>query len=1285
MKKHLKLFFTSLSLVLIVGLIGLLFFIFQPNLYRNQIESTLNEEFAFKRGSLFYIEKVSGNLLNGFEIQNLSYSDSSKSLEIFTETLRLKYSIRDLLTGKFTLKEMKLINPYIYFKQQKKEEKRIEADSTQKTSPKISISSFIIENGSLEIEEGKYSYLVEDLNLNGSFLMIENNIEMKVKSGGLTYPSRKLELEGLSGTIAFTEEGWRYDSIQFTALNCDVIASGWMVTSPKLQMGFDLAADINSFDKIFEFLGQDAKMDGNVSIVGNAGGSLSDFGFNFSAYGETEGRTFDEFNFSGGYSGEELELVSFDGMISKAILSGNAKVTRKGKFSGSLSFRDFDISDLKFAEVESDINGEINFRGSGYTRETVEIEGDLNIYNSKIKNIHIEESSSTFSISDENINLKKLMVRLTESEFEAIGNLGFNGIINSDIKAPTISLNEFSNLFKLGGLSGDMSANLTLTGKLDDLNLAGDFDITDLSGKNITFQSTKGIFVLNNVSSDLEGSGFFHLEGGNIGKIKIASLDVSTDLTEGTLSISNFNAVNVDDYMKFTGWVNDDGQFKIDSLSGEFRGYKISSDEAILGSREGNIFNVGPVVLNLMGGSIDFSAEWDKYSGTMASSILLKTIDLKIISDIIDYQKGFSGRLSGAITLSNTMSNPFIKGLVLIDKATYGENSFDDMTADFVYENNILRIDEFNLSNNNESRINISGSLNMDYDKIKNNHSPFTGDEIINFNIALNNVNLSNFKNLNPFKEDIGGITTGIISVSNTFLEPEMEFNVNLKNGWWDRITFTELHGNGSYNNLKLVLNEINVSSENGEYSGYGQIPLNLAIWKIKGRKLEGPLTINATGKSRDLHFISPYFTDVDRITGEFDMEFALSGTFITPIRDAHAIIKNGSVITNLTQNSPSNIIAELVIEKNMGRIISMSGEMKGEKKGFIDKVFKKTGGLFSGLGGIFGKSEEIGNPRHFTIEGDMDFSSFFRPRLNLRAKGEQLYVLSILGEVEAIADMDVTITGQDTIEIAGELVPDIVTIRTEFVEELEEVIVEESIPYLVYNVHVDMPDNFYLKNSQADIEFSGDIWIIKRPEEEYNFSGNLSSLSGKFYYINDTFQIERANIGFDPYEFNPTFDILATTNIANEDIRVEMGGTLEKPTYSFESESNYSEGDIIALINFREIGTIKSTGLQSGANLMASSYLMKGFETLGTQLSGFDIFDIQNESGSLQDIQNSEILIGRRISRSFFVTYQRGFANFQSPGQFGLEYKINQKSSLAGDVDKDGLLNVNYKYRLQY
>ena len=153
--------------------------------------------------------------------------------------------------------------------------------------------------------------------------------------------------------------------------------------------------------------------------------------------------------------------------------------------------------------------------------------------------------------------------------------------------------------------------------------------------------------------------------------------------------------------------------------------------------------------------------------------------------------------------------------------------------------------------------------------------------------------------------------------------------------------------------------------------------------------------------------------------------------------------MKNGRIDSNLLQNSVTDIKGELIVIANKGRINSLTGMMKGgKKKGLLDKVIDK----FSGLGDIFAKDKNE-NPRHFTMSGDIDITSFFRPVFNLTFKGEQLYILSILGELESVTDVDLKITGQDTIFIKGELSPDFVTIRSEFVEELEEEIIVETIP----------------------------------------------------------------------------------------------------------------------------------------------------------------------------------------------------------------------------------------------
>ena len=1286
MKKHLKLFFTSFSLVLLVGLIGLLFFIFQPNLYKNQILTTLNEEFAFESGSQIFIESISGNLLKGFSINGLSFSDSAKSYEIYSENLGLSYSIKNLLMGDFELHELNLRKPYIYINLNKKISNKSKPDSSQKRDKIFELSSLNIEDGTVEIVEGNFRYLIKDLNINGSFLLDGNDMTIGVRSGEFQYPSRNLKLEGLSGKISHTENGWSFESLQFTALDCDVFATGWMETTDNLQMGFDVAADVNSFGKLFKFLGQNAQLEGNVSIVGNVGGSLSDLGFNFSAYGEAGGRKFNELNLSGGYTGELLELVNFDGNIAGTAFEGNGSVTREGNFDASIKVRDLDLYELAFSEFRTDINGAVRFRGKGYTKEKLNLEGEIEVTSSKIKDLQIESALGVFNIKNENLVVDSLTVKMKESSLVATGVFGFDGLVNAHVRAATKNLNEFASLFRVGEINGNTSANLTLSGRLRDLNVAGNFEINDLIGSRGNFESAKGIFVLNNISSRQQGNGYFHLVNGKIGKLKIESVDLSTSLENGRLTIQNFSAKNGKDYVKFVGWINEDGQFEVDSLTGEFRNYKISSNDVVRGSREGDVFSIKPVALNLIGGSIDFSMEWNKQSDSLASTFFLKRVDLKPISDLIDYDNSFGGKLNGALILSNTLTAPKLKAVLKINDAYHGTYTFDEISINLLYENDLLIVDKLHIVEKENSWIDLNGSMELIISNLRKRESVVTRDNKVELSIAFNNINLSTYKKFNPFKQDIGGFASGTIDISKTFSAPVSKFNLDISNGWYDKILVNRIQGGGSYSDTLFVFENIVATLEKGEYKGSGYLPINLALWKTEGRKLDREMLLNVKGESRDLQFFSVYFADIDDIQGDFDLELNLTGKFHNPIRDGWIKVKNGRVDSNLLQNSATDIEGELIVIENKGRINSLTGMMKGgKKKGLLDKVIDK----FSGFSNIFGKDDNV-NPRHFTLSGDIDITSFFRPILNMTFKGDQLYVLSILGEVESVSDVDLKITGQDTVFITGELSPDFVTIRSEFVEELEEEVIVETVPYLDYNIHVEMPDKFYLKNSQADIEFSGDLWIIKIPQEEYNYSGSISSIKGKFFYINDTFTIERADIEFDPYEFNPRFDILATTTIGSGDelvkILVEMGGTLEKPTFIFsDTKGSYSESDILALINFKQTGTLTASEITTGVQLMATSYLEKSFEDIGSELAGLDIFDLQTESGKLQDIQKAELLVGRQISRSFYITYQRGLQRLLASQKVGVEYKINQNSSLAGNVDTEGLLNVNYKLRLQY
>jgi len=790
MKKHFKLFITSFSLVLLVGLIGSLFFIFQPNLYKNQIVTTLNEEFVSESGSQIFIESISGNLLKGFSINGMSYSDSAKSYEIYAENLELSYSIKNLLMGDFELHELNLTKPYIYLNLNKKIITGSKPDTSKKRNRIFELSSLNIEDGTIEIVEGNFTYLINNLNINGSFLLDGKDMTIGVRSGEFKYPSRDLKLEGLSGKINHSENGWSFESIQFTALDCDVFATGWMETADNLQMGFDVAADINSYGKLFKFLGQNAQLEGKVAIVGNVGGSLSDLGFNFSAYGEAGGRKLNELNLSGGYTGDLLELVNIDGNIAGTSFEGRGNVTRGGDFDAALKVRNLNLQELAFSDFQTDINGDIRFKGKGYTKEKLVLEGEIEVTSSKIKDLQLENALGVFNIRDEKLVVDSVTVKMKESNLVATGIFGFDGLVKSDIRATSKNLNEFTSLFKVGEINGNTSANLTLSGRLRDLDIAGNFEINDLIGSRGNFESAKGIFVLNNINSRQRGNGYFHLVNGRVGKLKIESVDLSISLEDGKLTIQNFSAENGKDYVKFVGWINEDGQFEIDSLTGEFRNYKISSNDAVRGSREGSVFSIEPVALNLIGGSIDVSVEWNKQSDSLAGAFLLKTVDLKPISDLIDYKNSFGGTVSGALILSNTLTEPKLKAVLQINEASHGIYTFEEISTDLLYEKDLLTIDKLHIVEKENSWIDFNGSMKLKLGNIKKRESVVTKDIDIDLSIRLNNMNLAKYKKFNPFKQEIGGIASGTIDISKTFSAPEIDFNVGISNGWFDKILF---------------------------------------------------------------------------------------------------------------------------------------------------------------------------------------------------------------------------------------------------------------------------------------------------------------------------------------------------------------------------------------------------------------------------------------------------------------------------------------------------------------
>lgn len=209
------------------------------------------------------------------------------------------------------------------------------------------------------------------------------------------------------------------------------------------------------------------------------------------------------------------------------------------------------------------------------------------------------------------------------------------------------------------------------------------------------------------------------------------------------------------------------------------------------------------------------------------------------------------------------------------------------------------------------------------------------------------------------------------------------------------------------------------------------------------------------------------------------------------------------------------------------------------------------------------------------------------------------------------------------------------------------------------------------LATTQLNIQVTGDDALrvnnnlanLRGSLEQFAIRGTLASPvvfgqveiepGGKVVYQDNEYEIERGLITFNnPNRLDPTFDIVARTEIRNYDILLYLEGTLERVNARFSSDEGLADLEVLALL---------ATGqeLQGEGRLLAPGARRPESETAfgpGTFLAGqaaslvsrrvgtlfgFDRFRIDplsnTTSGALGGVRLS---VGKRISRNLFVTY---------------------------------------------
>ena len=207
----------------------------------------------------------------------------------------------------------------------------------------------------------------------------------------------------------------------------------------------------------------------------------------------------------------------------------------------------------------------------------------------------------------------------------------------------------------------------------------------------------------------------------------------------------------------------------------------------------------------------------------------------------------------------------------------------------------------------------------------------------------------------------------------------------------------------------------------------------------------------------------------------------------------------------------------------------------------------------------------------------------FFNPNYDLLLKADNASYQLLLLDIAGKSNLNLNISGRDTVLIDGMVEMQEGNIFYEFTtEDVGTPIQNRSENLLAYNLNIPIRGKSYFRNSQIDAELTGELNLSQFGNQEVNFGGQIYVEDGSVFSYKDYFERLQGIVSFDKKGFNPYIDVSAYTMIDDERIDLIIKGGIEDLDIILESVSGFSESDILELLTwgkrFEDDSRIKHT-----------------------------------------------------------------------------------------------------------
>lgn len=477
--------------------------------------------------------------------------------------------------------------------------------------------------------------------------------------------------------------------------------------------------------------------------------------------------------------------------------------------------------------------------------------------------------------------------------------------------------------------------------------------------------------------------------------------------------------------------------------------------------------------------------------------------------------------------------------------------------------------------------------------------------EAIHLDVQWDSVRIAPWLSMLQAAVEADGSASGRLAVQGTRAAPRFNGKLSLAAPTYHRAVFPQVQATVDYADRSLTLDAEATRATGGRLARIaGSIPLDLSFADSGVTRLpDAAVALVVEGDSIPLSPLAEFTDQLSNLVGRASGRIAVSGTARRPRLAGEMSVAMDTMSLTYTGVAVTDVVARL--------------HMVGDTL-VLDSLVGRSGGTIRGGGSVV-------------------LADLARPVLRLRLESADALVIDD-SRGKIYAESRITIDGPlDTLAVGGRVTITKGVIKIPEPEALNVISTNDPAIFAVVDtatarelgmgtesnalenmrLAIDLKVNrgTFARSADANVEVFGEIRIRLDSTTQglLDLTGQLLTDYGDYRFMSKHFVVTRGSVRFTGgTELNPMLQVVATykvpqTSRAPLDIRVIIGGTLERPVMSLESDAQpaLSNSDLISMLAF---GKSSSSLLQSSSTSgggQAGSPLNGNAAALSAQMLG--------------------------------------------------------------------------------